>query len=59
MQKREFLSVQELTIEVANSTAQLWILNGVIASGAVSLISNNRMLQPRQVDANLVCPSRF
>ncbi len=51
--------MQEVAFEVANARAQLWILNRVVAASAVSLIANNRMLQPREMNANLMCSSGF
>lgn len=59
MHEREFLSMKELTLKISESSAELWILNRVVAAGRVSLISKNRMLYPCQVNANLVCSSSF
>src|SRR5689334_21653968 len=59
MFEAELLSVQELAFEVADARPELWILNRVVTPAAVSLISNDRMLQPREMDADLMRPSRL
>ena len=43
MSEREFFGVQELAVEVANSRAELWILNGVVAAAAVSFVADHGM----------------
>ena len=59
MSEGEFLGVQEVAFEVANARAELRILDRIVASASVSLVTNNRMLQPREMNANLMCPARF
>ncbi len=59
MSEREFLCVQEMTIEVADARAELCILDRIVAAAPISLIANDRMFQPRQVNANLVSPPGF
>jgi len=59
MRECEFLCVQEVALEIANSRSQLWILNRVVAPASVSLVSNNRMFQPCEMHADLVRSSRF
>ena len=59
MSKAELLRVQKMSFEMANARAQLWILNGVITPATVSLVSYYRMLQPCEMNANLMCPACF
>src|SRR5215207_9215155 len=59
MRKRKFLGVQELTFEIANSCAQLWILNSVIAAAAIGFVGYDRMFQPGKMNADLVCSASF
>src|SRR5690348_15622338 len=55
MSKGEFLCVQEVAFEVADARAQLWILDRVVASSTVSLIADNRMFEPREMNTDLMC----
>jgi hypothetical protein len=50
----ELLGVQEVTAEIANARAELRILNRIVAAGAVSLVADDWMFEPRKVHANLV-----
>ena len=56
MLKTEFLRMQKVSIECANAGAQTRILDRVVASTSIRLITNDRMLQPREVHADLVRP---
>lgn len=59
MFESKLLSMQKLAIEGADSGAEAWILDCVIASTTIHLITNHGMLQPREVHTNLVRPSRL
>src|SRR5437868_4091166 len=59
MNEPELLRMQELTPQTPNACAQSWILNRIVAAPSVSLIANNRMLYPRQMNANLMRSSGF
>src|SRR5690349_4408732 len=54
MSERELLRVQEMSPEIAHARASLRVLDRVVATGAVSLITDNRMLQPCEMNANLM-----
>ena len=55
MSEPEFFCVQKITVQVTNAGAQLWILNRVVTPASVRLVTDNRVLQPREMNANLVC----
>jgi hypothetical protein len=57
MSEGEFLGVKEVAFEVADASTELWILDRVVASASVNLITYDRMLQPREMNANLMCPA--
>lgn len=50
----ELFGVQKVPSEVANVRAQFCVLNRVVAAGAVHFVGNNRVLDPREMHANLV-----
>src|SRR5688572_32010634 len=54
MSEAELFSVQKVTPEIANASAQLHVLNGVVASAAVGFIADDGMFEPREMNANLV-----
>src|SRR5690349_14342404 len=59
MRERELLRVQKMAIEVAHVRAESRVLNRVVASGAVRLITDDRISQPREVNADLMRASGF
>jgi len=59
MSERKLFRVQKMAAKVAHLRAQAWVLNRVVAAAAVGFIANNRMFQPREMDADLVRPARF
>src|SRR5262249_41189534 len=59
MGKSELLCVQEPAVETANACAESRVLNRIITPGAVSFITYDRMLQPREMHSDLMCSSGF
>ena len=59
MRKPEFLCMKKMAVEVSYARAQACILDCIIASAAIGFVADDRMLQPRKVNANLVSPARF
>src|SRR6476646_3570365 len=48
-----------MAAKIANDGAQFRVLNRVVAARAVSLVADDRMFQPCEVNANLMRASRF
>jgi hypothetical protein len=59
MREGELFGVEEVAFEISNLRAQSWVLNGVVAPPAVGFITDNRVLYPREMDANLMGPAGF
>src|SRR5690242_11257420 len=59
MSEGELLGVQKMSAEVAHTRANLRVLDRVVTSRAVRLITNNRMLQPREMNTDLVRAAGF
>ena len=50
----EFLCVQKVAVQVSDLRSQTWILDRVVSPSSVSFISDHRMLQPCEMNANLM-----
>lgn len=59
MTKTEPFGVQKLTLQFADRRSQSDVLNSFIAAPSIDFIANNRMLQPREMHANLVRAASF
>jgi len=54
MGEREFLCVQELTAQPGDLPANFWISHSLISTRSINFIAYHRVLQPGQVDADLM-----
>src|SRR6202008_1596827 len=59
VRESQLLCMQELAVEAANARAQGRVLDRVVAAATVSLITDNRMLQPREMHSDLMRSSRL
>lgn len=57
MSEGKFFGVQKMAAEIAHVRAQASVLDRVVATTTVGFIANNRMFQPRKMDADLVSPA--
>ena len=57
MREGELFGVQKMATKVTHVRAQPRVLNCVVTTGAVGFITDNRMFEPRQMNANLVRPA--
>src|SRR5215211_8277759 len=48
-----------MAFEVANACPELWTLDRVVTSSSIGLVTNNRMLDPREMNTNLMCSAGF
>jgi len=54
MRESKLLGVQELAVEAADAGAEACVLNRIVTAAAVSLVTYDRMLQPRKMDSDLM-----
>jgi hypothetical protein len=59
MRKRQFFGVQKKAIQITNRLPDFEIGDGFIASGVISFVADDRVIDVRAVDANLVRSAGF
>lgn len=55
MAEAQFFSVKKLTTKLRDATTNQGIDDGFVAAAPIRFIADNRMFQPGQVYANLMC----